>query len=456
MATVIIIGAGISGLATAHWLKQQGRHTIVMDKSYRPGGAIHSYKLGCYLYETGPNTFLDNVQEMMDLCKELKLHNEIFKVSMRDNDRYIYYNGKLNKIVPGPAFLKSELLSRETKWKMATEAFRGGNRSKQDESLGSFIRRRFGDDLLKNLVTPFISGVYAGDPDKLSLRSTFPLLYDLERQYGSVIRGMFLKMLFKKKDLTPRKKKLRTKNMCSFDEGMRVLIEAMCEEVDDLKLSRGVKEIKKNADGTFTVFADRDEVITGDAVVLATSSYSVPEIAGQFFPQTSKYLQSIPYNRLAVVGLGYKREAVQHECTGFGFLVPRNQNIRILGCLFSSSLFPLRAPRGEMAFTVFIGGGLDQQAFDMTDDELYALARKDLETSIGASGEPEYKTLVRWEKAIPQYPIGHLEEIAKVEAECRQTPGLFLAGNYLDGVSTNDCVYRAKQVSEEIKNYLKS
>jgi protoporphyrinogen/coproporphyrinogen III oxidase len=449
MANILIIGAGISGLSAAHWIRQAGHDVTVLEKNDRPGGVIETVQENGYLFEKGPNTFLDNIQETLDLCNELNLHNDVLKQSMRDNDRFIYTTGKLHKISPGPSFLKSELLSRQTKWKMFTEPLRGGNRSKEDESLAAFIRRRFGNDMLQNLVTPFVSGVYAGDPEQLSLRATFPLLYDLERQHGSVVRGMIARMIFKKKP-DVKKKKRRTKNLCSFVDGMATLITAMADELgQNLHLSCPVKDVRKIEQG-FIAETQDGATFTADAVVMAASSYQTADMAKSIIPKSANYLRTIPYNKLSVVGLGYKRDAIQRECNGFGFLVPRNQDIRILGSIWSSSLFPRRAPKGQYAFTVMIGGGLDPQSFDLSDQELQDLAHENLTTAIGINQKPLHQSLYRWEHAIPQYPIGHLDHIESLTEEAGNTPGFFLAGNYLDGVSTNDCVYRSKQVANDV------
>ncbi|MDX9754449.1 MAG: protoporphyrinogen oxidase [bacterium] len=454
MAKITIIGAGISGLSTAFWLKQTGHEVTVLEKNAVPGGVIRTIREDGYLFETGPNTFLDNVQETMDLCHELKLHNELLKQSMRDNDRFIYYQSKLHKVSPGPGFLKSELLTKACKRKMLTEPFRRGNRSKEDESLASFIRRRFGEDLLKNLVTPFVSGVYAGDPEKLSLRATFPLLYDLERQHGSVVRGGIMRAFFKKKKDAVKKKKRRTKNLCSFVDGMDVMIRAMAEALgESLRTHCPIASVTYTPGQGYTIATEAGETRTADAVVLAVSSNQAADIAPTLLPQSAEYLRTIPYNRLSVVGLGYALEQVQREINGFGFLVPREQDIRILGSIWSSSLFPRRAPRGMYTFTVMIGGGLDPQSFDLSDAELIDLAHRDLQKAVGIAGDPVKTNLIRWERAIPQYPVGHMDHLETLEAERRSTPGFFLVGNYMDGVSTNDCIYKAKQTVEEIQAY---
>ncbi len=456
MAKVIVIGAGISGLSTAYWIQKAGHDVVLLEKESRAGGSIDTLQEEGYLFEKGPNSFLDNVQETLDLCLDLGLENELLTRVMRGAKRYLFLNGRLQEAPSGPgALYKTELLSARSKRRLLTEVFRGGNRSPEDESLASFIRRRFGDEMLHNMVTPFVSGVYAGDPEKLSLRATFPMLYDLERESGSLVRGMIRRGLSRKKK-SDQPKKRRTKNLCSFVDGMSALVRALTGELKEaLHLGVNVNPIEKRSGGGFSVSAEgMDAGQTADAVVLAAPSHVVPAIAGSLLAETSEYLQSIPYNRLNVVGIGYQREDIESDCDGFGFLVPRDQEIRILGSIWSSSLFARRAPGGMRCFTVFVGGALDPNAILLSDEELLELVQNDLNVSMGIKGKPVIQRIFRWEKAIPQYPVGHVENIERVNQERERTPGFFLTGNYLDGVSVNDCIRNAKQTAKSVCEYL--
>lgn len=451
MANIVIIGAGISGLSTAYWLKEQGHRVTVLEKSGRAGGVIQSIREDDYLFEMGPNSFLDNGVETLELCTSLKLENEMLRQSMRANKRYIYFQDKLHEVPAGPGIFKSPLLSRQSHSKLLSEVLRGGNRTKQDESLASFVRRRLGEDVLNNLVTPFVSGVYAGDPEKLSLRATFPLLYDLEREHGGLVRGMVAR-LFKKKD-PQAKKKPRAKNLCSFVEGMEVLIQALQESLGEgLRLNVDVIGVQKTEQGFRITIANEPEIVC-DALVLAVPSYTAAVMLRDLLPQSSPYMGTIPYNRLCVLGMGFGREQIQHDCDGFGFLVPRNQGVRILGSIWSSSLFVRRAARGERCFTVFTGGGLDPSAYEMSDEQLCQQALIDLGKAVGLQGEPRRLHVFRWERAIPQYPVGHLDEMDKLHEERKGVPGLFLTGNYLDGVSVNDCIRNTRETSNDVHNY---
>ncbi len=455
MKKAVVIGAGISGLAAAFWLMRRGIDVELFERENRVGGVIQTLRENGYLFEKGPNSFLDNAPDTMELCRELNLENELLKQSMRGNARYIYLKGELHNVPMGPGGLvKTPLLSGKAKRGLLLEVFRSANRSREDESLASFVRRRLGDEILNNLVTPFVSGVYAGDPEKLSLRGTFSILYDLERDHGGLIRGGIARLFGRKKKDPNKPKKPRAKNLCSFVDGMETNTQAIARELGNrLHRQSPVDEIHRKADGGYRVSAS-GRTIEADAIVLAVPAYNVAPLLAPFAPESAEYLRTIPYNALAVVGMGYPRQAVVHECNGFGFLSPRNQGIRILGSIWNSSLFARRAPGGYRSFSVFIGGGLDPTAIQLSDAEMLAQIRTDLQKTIGASGEPSVQHVFRWERAIPQYPIGHVERIENLQRELAAVPGLFCIGNYLDGVSTNDCIRKARETADEIVRFL--
>ena len=457
MTKVAIIGAGISGLSAAWWIQRHGLDVDIYERNGQPGGVIETVRENGYLFEKGPNSFLDNAPETLELCADLKLENELLKQSMRGNERYIFLDGRLQAVPTGPGgLIKTELLTGRAKRRLLKEPFRSANRSPEDESLADFVRRRLGREILDRLVTPFVSGVFAGDPEHLSLRASFPMLYELERSHGGLFRGMVAKMWKRKKKNSDSKKpaKPRAKNLCSFVDGMSVLPRAIAKSLGDrLHLNAPVTEIRKRNGSGYTIALGGNESrqVEVDAVVFAVPAYALAESLEPFLPRSVEYLRSIPYNRLNVVGMGYSRSAIEHPCDGFGFLVPRNQGVRILGSIWNSSLFVQRAPGGERCFSVFIGGALDPGAFDRSDEEILEQIKKDLQSAIGVADEPLILKIFRWERAIPQYPIGHVERIETLQNELVAYPGLYCVGNYFDGVSTNDCIRYAKKIAEEIK-----
>ncbi|MBZ0256017.1 protoporphyrinogen oxidase [bacterium] len=457
MVPTIIIGGGISGLAAAHRLQQQGREVCVLEASSRAGGAIDSVQQDGYLFERGPNSFMDNEPAMLELCNELQLENRILKQSMRANKRYIFLNGALQEAPMGPGGLyKTPLLSASAKWGLFAEPFRRANRSEADEPLADFVRRRLGKEVLDNMVTPFVSGVYAGDPEKLSLRSSFPILYELERQSGSLLLGGLGKAFAKKDPSKP--KKPRSKNLCSFIDGMIELPRAITAALgDSLRLNAPVQKIERSESGAWRVFVEGDETpIEGAAIIATAPAYTLGDLLKEQIPATAEYFKTIVYNRMVVMGLGFKRSDVEHPCDGFGFLVPRRQGPRFLGSIWSSTLFPLRAPGGRLAFTCFIGGGLDPEAYDASDDDLRSTVMRDLRITIGAKADPVAEHIARWYKAIPQYPVGHHDKLQRLEQELKDVPGLYLTGNFMRGVSVNDCIRNARQTADAAHQFLQT
>ncbi|MBI1388111.1 MAG: protoporphyrinogen oxidase [bacterium] len=455
MAKCIIIGAGISGLSAAHAMQRAGHDVTVLESSSRAGGSIQTERDGEWLFERGPNSFLDNEPATLELIRELKLDNRVLRASMRANKRFIYLKDALQEVPMGPGGLYSTpLLSAQAKRGLLMEPFRQANRSKDDEPLAAFIRRRLGDEILANLVTPFVSGVYAGDPEKLSLRASFPALYDLERESGGLLLGGLGRAFRKKKD-DGKPKKPRARHLGSFVEGMDELPRAIAAELGDrLKLNARAAAVERTETGAYSIRMENGETLQCDTLIAAAPSYVLGDLLGPMLPRSAEYLKSIPYNKVVVSGLGYDRDNVENDCDGFGFLVPRNQPVRFLGSIWSSSLFPLRAPGGKLAFTVFMGGALDSGAYDLSDDDLRATLERDLRVTVGARGEAEKEIIARWEKAIPQYPVGHVERIDALEDELTSLPGLYLTGNFMRGVSVNDCIRTARETAQKAAKYL--
>lgn len=231
------------------------------------------------------------------------------------------------------------------------------------------------------------------------------------------------------------------------------MIDAMARALgDDLWLCNTVTRVEMKAGGGFRVHAKGFAAYTEetDVVVFSAPAFETARLAGTIIPNTAAYLKSLPYNRLVVVGLGYPRSSVRHPCEGFGFLAPRGEGLRILGSIWSSSLFPRRAPGGHHAYTVFMGGGLDPEVYDRSDEEILSICARDLNASIGVEGEARASRIVRWERAIPQYPIGHVDRIEEAKRETSEIPGLYLCGNFIEGVSVNDCIRNARELAKSI------
>jgi protoporphyrinogen/coproporphyrinogen III oxidase len=450
---VIVMGGGISGLACAHRLQQAGIPVRALEAGNRPGGAIATKKKDGFLFELGPQSFL-STEPLTALIDTLGLKDELLHANPRA-PRYILQGGRL---IPAPlappSLLTTPLFSAGTKWRLVTEILRHSKPPAEDESIAAFVRRKFGDELLNRLVAPFVSGVYAGDPERLSMRAAFPKIHQFEAQYGSVLRGT---MKSRPSNGTPRA------GLCSFRDGMETLPRAIAERLgDSLLLETSVEGLhhgKANGKPWFEVDIARQnhrETLAASAVVIATPTNVASQILLGLSDRFAPLFSRIEYAPVAVVSACYRREQMQQPADGFGFLVPRAEGLRVLGTVFNSSLFAGRAPEGMVCFSSFAGGATDPKLFDLGDDEITETICAEVVRVLGISGKPVATNLHRYTRALPQYNLGHTQIIRSLETLTAGTPGLFLAGNYLSGPSIGSCVEQAERTAEAARIYLAS
>jgi protoporphyrinogen/coproporphyrinogen III oxidase len=449
----IVIGGGISGLACAFHLQQGGIPVRVLDAGVRPGGLISTQEKDGFRFELGPQSFL-STEPLLKLIDALGLNNELLHADSRA-PRYILFRGQL---VPAPlappSLLTTPLLGAPTKWRLSTEMFRRTNPPSTDESIAAFVRRKFGDELLDRIVAPFVSGIYAGDPEKLSLRASFPKLHEFEMKYGSVLRGA---MKSRPAKGSPRP------GLCSFREGMETLPRALSARLGDALLSAttvvGARHGKANGNSSFEVDLTRNghrETHLASAVILAAPVNAVSEILKGVSDKFAAPFAHIEYAPLAVVAAGYRRDQVRHSGNGFGFLVPRSEGLRVLGTVWNSSLFPERAPENMTCFTSFAGGATDPALCGKTEDEIAEIICGEVGRVLGITKPPVTRLVHRYARALPQYNLGHSETVSALGAAASAVPGLFLAGNYLSGPSIGSCVEQANQTADAVRVYLAS
>jgi protoporphyrinogen/coproporphyrinogen III oxidase len=460
----LIVGAGISGLVCAHALRKAGVDALVIEASGRAGGAIHSQRRDGYLLELGPQSF-SGTAPLLALCSELGIASEIVQAPP-NAPRYVLVDGKLKQVpLSPPAFLTSDLVSARTKWTIARDVFGKSTPREQDESVGAFVRRKFSAELLDLLVGPFVSGIYAGDPERLSLRSALPMLHDAEKQKGSVIRG-----LMSKSGNEPRQRP----TLLSFREGTEALPRALTSQLSSaLRLQANVTRIRSStgtlgcapvnpaqhdptqdaARASFQVTIQtrgQEETILTDNLVIATPT----NVAGSLFrdvnPAMEPLLADIEYAPVAVVSLGYPRAAVGHPLTGFGFLIPRSAGLRTLGTVWNSSLFPSHAPDGHVLLTSFVGGATDPQAVTLPPEELARLVHREIAPLLAIREAPAFSNVTIYPRALPQYNLGHTERLVAIEDQRRKFPNLWLAGNYLRGPSIGACVEQSLNVANQM------
>jgi protoporphyrinogen/coproporphyrinogen III oxidase len=451
----IIIGAGISGLVAAHRLKKLGRKVLLVESTDRPGGVIQSADAEGFLIEKGPNS-LRGTHEFLALVEELDLTDELMTADPRA-PAYVYAGGQLHPVpMSPPALIKTKLISNSAKFRLLREPFIKTRSVNGEESIAAFVRRRLGNEILDRLVAPFLSGVYAGDPEELSIQACFPRLAEFESGSGSILRGALqaarASRKHKQRGDKPRRS-LRPYRLCSFRRGLQVLPQTLAQALGENLLTEArVSAITTGQTDRFTVTLEHrseTKTIAAASLVIATPALAAAHLLNGCAPDVSGLIAEIPYASLASVPLAYPAQNLARGLDGFGFLAPRREGLRTLGSIWNSSLFANRAPEGWVCTTNFIGGATDPHAVELSDDELIRIVHADLRKVLGIEGEPLRLPITRYERAIPQYNIGHRARIAKVEAALHNYRGLWLAGNYLHGVSLGDCIKQAEAIAVE-------
>lgn len=453
---VVIIGAGISGLTTAYWFQQKGIEVTVLEKDSEVGGTMKTINENGWLVESGPNSALETTPLFNQLFTDLEILDERIYANEASNKRYILRDGILHPLpMSPPAFLKSKLWSVKGKLRLLKEPFIG--RVEKEESIAEFVERRLGREFLDYAINPFVAGVYAGNPEDLSVRSAFPKLYALEEKYGGLIKGM----IKGRKERKQRAEKAKdTAKMFSFKNGMQTLPRALSKVLADrVHLNASVINIIPTKIGEkriyVTTFQQNGEFksIESDAVVLATPSYVASKIIEPIDPETSRVLNSIYYPPIAEIVLGYRKENINRILDGFGYLIPAKEKRKILGTIWSSTIFPNRAPEGFELFTTFAGGSRSPDLLDISDENLLDITNSEVKSLVGISGSPAFKKIIRWEKAIPQYKLGYHKTIATIERFEDNFGGAFICSNYRGGISVGDCVMSAEKTMKKILSY---
>jgi protoporphyrinogen/coproporphyrinogen III oxidase len=453
----LVVGAGISGLATAYALKRSGITTFLFEASPRPGGVIQSIRKDGFLIECGPQSFSGNAN-LTAICRDLDIVNQRLFGDPKA-PRYVLINGKLHQVPMGPGLFFSSFFAGSTRMAVLGDILGRTCPPDSDESIAAFIRRKFSPTLLDRLAGPFVSGIYAGDPEKLSLRAAFPILHEAETTKGSVIRGLFavMKARREKRGNTPREKP----TLQSFVEGNETLIRALVKDLGD-RLFCDIQVLtvdpldpghEANAPRFHvTLHTPRgEERIEAERLVLAVSPHAAGSILSRLNPAFTAEFHSFEYAPVAVASLGYRISDVGHNLEGFGFLVPRSAGLNILGTVWNSSLFPNRAPEAYVLLTSFLGGATNPEVTSKSPEELAVLVHREISPLLSIRNQPVFSNVTIWPRALPQYNLGHLERIAAIEKLRAAFPGLHFAGNYLHGPAIGSCIDHALKVADEIR-----
>ena len=454
-ADVLIIGGGLSGLAAAFGLACQRTAVEVLEAAARAGGVIGTVHRDGALYETGPNSALDATPLINELLDALGIRNERVEASTVAATRYIVRGGALVPLPTSPgALLTSPAFSLGAKFRVWREPFVAPAPADADESVATFFRRRLGQEILDFAVDPFVAGVYAGDPDRLSLPAAFPRLHALEQKHGSLIKGQFESARERRQNAAGAR---QSGGSFSFRAGMQTLTDALARAVGRVTTNVRVQRIERGTDDAWTVTGTREGepvVRRAKAVILAVPAYEAATLLRESAPAAADALADIDYAAIASIATLYRRGDVAHSLAGFGFLVPKKEQRRILGALFSSSMFLGRASEDRALITSFVGGKRNPDIYAKSDAEIAEFVHAEHAALIGVRNSPQWRGITRWPHAIPQYNVGHRERLRAIEDAARALPGLFVCANFRGGVSVGDCITSAHAASDLIARYL--
>jgi oxygen-dependent protoporphyrinogen oxidase len=447
---VAVVGGGVSGLVAAYRLQQRGHRVAIVDANREAGGVIASHDVDGYLYETGANSTLDTTPLLNALFDDLAIRAERVEAADVAKNRYVVRAGRLQALpMSPPALLRTRAFTLRAKLRLLREPFIPRSAPDSEETIAAFVRRRLGNEFLDYAIDPFVSGVYAGDPERISVRAAFPRLFALEQAHGSLIRGQIAGARARRRNPETAK---NTAKSFSFRGGMQTLPRALAGRLSHYLPGVEARAVAAVAEGKLRVVAP-GFAVDARALVLAAPSHAAARLVEACLPEAARSLSAIEYAPVAVVASAYRREDVEHDLAGFGFLVPRVERRTVLGSLFSSSLFEGRAPAGHALFTTFVGGQREPAAVALDDAALANRAANELASLVGAR-VPLWSRIVRWPQAIPQYTIGHLDRIAAIDAASASMPGLFYCANWRGGVAVGDCVKSAHEVAERVHAYL--
>ncbi len=453
MSNVAIIGAGVAGLSVAHEIRKRAPRLelLVLEPRERTGGNVRTEMYEGYTCEWGAVGFLDNAPDTLRLVSEIGLEPRLLPSSDAARRRYIYRKGRLHEVpTSASSFLTSPLISVRAKSRLLLEPFAAGPEV-ADESIASFAARRIGAEAAAVMIDSMVSGIYAGDAASLSLRACFPKMWEMESRYDSLFRAMLARRKKRKKGDAMGAPAGR---LTSFQRGMTELVEGLTRSLGSVvRTSSPVLDLRPPTTSSGFSITTPDRRIVADAVVLAGPASESAGLVRQFGLGLSSALRSIPTAPLAVVCLGYDEARVAADrgpLDGFGFLVPRSEKIRTLGALWESSIYGNRAPAGKALMRVMIGGAHDPTVLELDDDQLLDVVRTDLRTTMGLRVAPEMVRIIRHPRGIPQYTIGHLDRLERIETELQQYPGLFVAGNSYRGVAINSCIAEAGSIADRV------
>lgn len=445
-----VVGAGITGLVTAMRLGQLGHDVTLYEADDRLGGQIGSFQRDGFLFERGPHTLLVRNPQTRALIEELGLSDDVIEANEEASKRFILRDGKLVEVPTTPgAFLETDLLSAAAKLRLLAEPFVGAAEPDVDESLAKFVKRRLGEEVLDYAVGPFVGGTYAGNPRHLSAKHAFPALTDMERERGSLFLGALGRMLAARKSDEPRP----SSSLINFRGGTQTLVDALVDSLNaQVETNAELIELQHDTQWTLSFTGDEEPWSrTHDAVVCCIPTHRLADI--RLAPGTQRAFEplgEIVYPPVAIVALGFDAADIRHPLDGFGVLVPEPEERDILGSLFMSTLFEGRAPDDKVLLTNFVGGARQPDLARRPRQDIVDMVLDELRDILGVTRPPELMEFVRWERSIPQYEVGYDRYIDYMNELESDHPGLFLAGNYRNGIAVPELIAAAFETAEAI------
>jgi len=468
MKRILIVGGGISGLAAAQRLSElstdNSLQITLVEASSRLGGTLRTDERDGFLLERGPDSFISEKPQALELAKRLGLSSQLIETNPKYRRSFLVRDGRLRPVPEGfqllaPTrmwpFVTTDIFSLAGKVRMAGDLFlpRRSANGNDDESLANFVRRRLGNEALNRMAQPMVGGIYTADPEKLSLRATLPRFLDMERAERSIILAMWRKARQTRKERGPTSgvSGARYSLFMSFDRGMQTLVDKLAEQLK----SRGVMTLldcrvtRIGHSGRWQV-ETKAERIEADAICLAIPSYVAGPIVSQVDPELSLLLNQIQYSSTATINLAYRRSQVGHPLDGFGFVVPYIEGRSLIACSFSSVKFTQRAPDDSILLRAFVGGALQPEMLDLSDDDIVERVKSDLNQLLSINGDPLFAEVSRWDRSMPQYLVGHLDLIDTIEARLAKLPRIKLIGNAFRGAGIPDCIKSGETAAAQL------
>lgn len=461
---IVVVGGGISGLAAAFHLSQ-ARHggasveEYLVEASPRLGGALRTERVDGCLVETGADSFLTEKREAIELCEQVGLGSQLVGSQDEQRQTLILHRGKLVALPEGFEFLvptrlwaiaRTPLLSLRDKWALATEALLPPRPAQGDESVAQFVERHFSRGLLESVVDPLLTAVYGGDARLLSVTAVLPRFVEIERQWGSLVRGA--RQAARQRGgqgAGPQGRNPRPPLFTTLREGLETLVAALRSKLDSQRVLTGRRLTSLAAGrGVYRLGIEGGESFEAEAVVLALPAYESARLLQGIDARLAEGLGGIPYSSSMILALGYEAASVKALPRGFGFLVPQKEKRRLLACTFVGQKFPGRVAPSRVLLRCFLGGMRDEAVLELSDAEAVATVRRELEAILGLTAEPVFVRVYRWHKAMAQYTVGHLERLEGIRTRLATHPGLFLCGNAYQGIGIPDCIRSGKMAAD--------